>query len=138
MDINSEDHKVIQSFIDASSGAAAAALDELLERYPASTALRFLKLVNLEGAAFELAFKNYIKSYYIKGKPSLFKEIKDLYQNAQKANSIEKILLEVQASIEREQKFEPDDADAHPGIAVWSLMMLAQHFGQVGAFDQAI
>lgn len=58
-----------------------------------------MRLVHLNGDAFALSFKDYIKSYYIKAKPSLFKEIKSLYADEAKTALIEKILLEVEAEI---------------------------------------
>lgn len=75
---------------------------------------------------FKTKFSEFIKSYYRSGKPSIFKEIKNLYTFQEKINIMEEVLLKNQESLEKNDNFwDQPDTEESPMCNLWNYMVLA-------------
>jgi hypothetical protein len=59
----------------------------------------------LEGSTFELAVRSYIRPFLTKGVPSLFSDLRPLYDHPDKADILEKIICEVELSLQATGSF---------------------------------
>jgi hypothetical protein len=80
---------------------------DLCQKYPRSAASKRIPLDFLEGDAFELAVRTYIRPFLTKGVPSLFSDLRPLYEHPGKADILEKVICEVELSLDTNGTF-PD------------------------------
>lgn len=99
---------------------------EFIEKYPKSLILKRIPLIYLSGEEFKNEMRSYLKSYFIKGVPSLFVNLKDLFANEEKAKIIEEIVLEFYKSLTETKKFSDDENVQIPTTYLWILIFLAQ------------
>lgn len=91
-----------------------------------------------QGAEFESKLTAYILPYIRKAIPSLFSELKHLYTEKARVETIERILLAQTASLEKDSKFVNSEKVESPTCLLWTYMLLAQHFDKVGQLDTAV
>ncbi|EAS00294.2 NMDA receptor-regulated protein (macronuclear) [Tetrahymena thermophila SB210] len=103
-----------------------------------SNIISYMALDFSKGQDFENKLIKYITPYFRKGIPSLFSELKHLYQDNEKVQIIEKVLLNNLASLQKESKFPNSDAIESPCCLLWNYMLLAQHFDRVNQLTKAL
>ena len=96
---------------------------ELAKKYPDSTACKRIPLDFLVGNAFEQALNEFIKPYIQEGIPSLFSELKPLYNDSEKVKIIEKVLCDYKVSGEEK---------------AWVTLYLSLHFSALGNTGKAL
>lgn len=134
LDINIENYRYHKGFIEAleSDGKDMkdiSSLDEcyrnLQEKYPTSTACKRIPLDFLHGDRFKESLSNFMKPYIDKGIPSLFSELKPLY------NDVEKVCIIGETLEQMIKKLE--------GQALsWAYLCLSSHYCQVGKHSDAL
>ncbi|KAL6079103.1 N-alpha-acetyltransferase 16, NatA auxiliary subunit [Balamuthia mandrillaris] len=111
---------------------------DLSKQFPLATAPRRIPLDFLEGKAFTTELENYIRPRLSKGKPSLFSELKSVYQRPGKAEVIERVLLDYYENLTSVKKFRPEDAkEQSPSTLLFVLLFLAYHFDAMGDHEKA-
>ncbi|KAF7300714.1 hypothetical protein HMN09_00957200 [Mycena chlorophos] len=126
--------------LEASEENVARALPVLAEfsaQLPRATAPRRLSLSIASGEHFKELVKPYILSGLKKGIPSLFSDIKSLYQDTAKQQAIEDVATEALAS------FKPalettSSTEAEPTSYLWTLYFLAHHHSHLDHHPQAL
>lgn len=81
-----------------------------------------------DGEEFTKHFSDFIKPYYTKNLISLFTEIQAVYEAGKEA-LIEAVLLSYEKSLAQEA-YPDGSAMLSPSEYLWSLYLLAQHFGR--------
>jgi hypothetical protein len=92
----------------------------------------------LEGDAFELAVRTYIRPFLTKGVPSLFSDLRPLYEHPGKADILEKVICEVEMSLDTNGTFPDSSIVETPSTLTWTLFLLAQHFDRRRQYDKAL
>jgi len=155
--INPEDHKYHEGLRAAlgadATEAAAAVYAELQAEHPHSTAARRIPLDFLKGPAFESAADAFVRRYLSKGIPSLFSELKPLYSNSDKAETLGGLFSRLEESLKTTGSFPAQlgsaggapAADAPPRVSrsspqslVWTWLYLAQHHNKLGNTGEAL
>jgi len=62
-------------------------------------------LLASKGEKFESYFDEYIRPYFIKGVPSIFTEVEEIYNNKEKSEQIQKIVMDNMKSLEENNTF---------------------------------
>ncbi|CAM6079648.1 unnamed protein product [Sphagnum tenellum] len=112
--------------------------DDLCQKYPRSAASKRIPLDFLEGSTFELAVRSYIRPFLTKGVPSLFSDLRPLYDHPDKADILEKIICEVELSLQATGSFPESSVVEPPSTLMWTLFLLAQHFDRRRQYDKAL
>ncbi|KAJ6486930.1 NMDA receptor-regulated protein 1-domain-containing protein [Mycena sanguinolenta] len=121
---------------DPSASKALSVLQEFATQIPRATAPRRLALTIASGDQFRELVTPYILSGLTKGIPSLFSDIKGLYQDQAKQQIIEKVAL---AARDQFSAAEPSSsASTDPTSYLWTLYLLAQHHSYLGRHPQAL
>lgn len=129
LDLNPENHNYHDLLMKVLNPEDKVAFfDNLLKDYPNSNSIKLRRLHFLNGEAFKASFKNYITPYYERGQPSLFSEIKSLYNYHEKINLIEEVFFEMEQNANQSM---------NPCVLLWSFMLLAQHFDYMQNFEKA-
>jgi hypothetical protein len=113
---------------------------DLAARFPKCSAVQRVPLSFLVGDDFTAAAAPYVTAAIKKGVPSLFKNLRDLYADADKAARLEALLLGMEAQLREHLRFtaadEPDSAP--PSAPVWLWMYLAHHYDYLGDAARAL
>ena len=136
-----ENHDLLQRAKKVSSSddqALGDFYDELKNDFKHSSAIKCRRLGVLKGEKFRVAFFEYLIPYFQKGLPSLFSEIKYLYNNAEKRLIIEDVLLSINKSLSESNTFLDSNEATNPCCILWSNMLLAQHFNRTGKYETAL
>ncbi|KAJ7234648.1 NMDA receptor-regulated protein 1-domain-containing protein [Mycena haematopus] len=121
---------------DPTAPQALTVLQEFATQLPRATAPRRLALTIASGDQFRKLVTPYILSGLQKGVPSLFSDIKGLYQDQAKQQVIEEVAL---AARDQSSFAEPSSsASADPTSYLWTLYFLAQHHSYLGRHQQAL
>ncbi|KAJ7057790.1 NMDA receptor-regulated protein 1-domain-containing protein [Mycena amicta] len=107
----------------------------LAQRHP-----RRLSLSIAFGEHFKQLVNPYILTGLKKGVPSLFSDIKSLYQDTSKQQAIEEISTEALETFKAgaEAASSSTNADVEPTSYLWTLYFLAQHHSYLGRHAQAL
>lgn len=163
LNINAEQHEYHDGLLSAlrAQGAAgdadavATIYAALQEQYPHSTVARRrpLDFIAGESSAFEAAADVFVRKYIAKGIPSLFAELKPLYVDVKKAETIGKVMLRFEEALTTSGQFPepvappaPHHVLSHPapgseGAAealVWTRLYLSLHYDLLGDVEQAL
>ncbi|TPX56185.1 hypothetical protein PhCBS80983_g04730 [Powellomyces hirtus] len=106
-------------------------MNELGLKYPRSHIIKRTPLKYVKGEAFHRMLDEYLQPMLRKGVPSLFVSIKDLYTNAEKAKTVEEVVLGYKNSLKANASFSgkaADGAEEPPTAYLWVLYFLAQHY----------
>lgn len=119
---------------DGSDATAAAVLEKLQEEYPKSMAVQRLMLTVAQDATFERHARAYIRRALVKNLPSLFSDIKALYTNTAKRDTIGGIAESLRDA------WDPRGGarDEPPSSYLWTLYFLAQHYSYSGDAERAL
>ena len=91
------------------------------------------------GPAFEQKLIKFVRPLIIKGVPSTINDMRKLYQDADKAAAIGKVLQTMCDNMEKEMVLATDDEDEQdPTVQLWLYYFLSQHHLNLGNVDQAL
>ncbi|KAF8189857.1 NMDA receptor-regulated protein 1-domain-containing protein [Mycena galopus ATCC 62051] len=128
--------------LDATNPTAPQALSLLQEfstQLPRATAPRRLALTIASGDEFRKLITPYILSGLKKGIPSLFSDIKGLYQDPAKQQIIEEVALAARDEFSvADQASSTAYAELDPTSYLWTLYFLAQHHSYLARHAQAL
>ncbi|XP_019854443.1 PREDICTED: N-alpha-acetyltransferase 15, NatA auxiliary subunit [Amphimedon queenslandica] len=112
----------------------------LKEEFPRSHVCRKVPLGFLKGPAFRDMIDQYLRPPLHKGVPSLWIGLKALYENKEKAQVIEELVLLYEKNLQSCNKFHPEDPDPMepPSAILWVWFFLAQHFDRCGDHRRAL
>ncbi|KAM6492442.1 NMDA receptor-regulated protein 1 domain containing protein [Amanita muscaria] len=119
--------------IDHDQSAALQMLQPFLSQISNARAPWRLALDIAVGKDFEELVKPYLISSLEKGIPSLFADIKSLYKDESKRQTIASIGEELIT-----QHTEPASKSAEPTTYLWTLYLMAQHHSYLGQHEQAL
>lgn len=105
--------------------------------HPKSTAAKRLTLIHATGDDFRAHATAYLKSALVKGVPSLFSDLKSLYQDATKQAAVEEIVETLRLEWAPTSAPSADGTDP-PTSYLWSLYYLAQHYSLTGDSQKAL
>ncbi|SPO20253.1 related to n-terminal acetyltransferase 1 [Ustilago trichophora] len=105
--------------------------------HPKSSAAKRLALIHASGEEFKTQATAYVKSALIKGVPSLFSDLKSLYQDPAKLSALEEIAETLRLEWAPSTAPSADGTDP-PSSYLWSLYYLAQHYSLTGASTLAL
>ncbi|KAJ1602583.1 hypothetical protein NDA14_006770 [Ustilago hordei] len=105
--------------------------------HPKSTAAKRLALIHATGDDFKTQAIAYVKSALVKGVPSLFSDLKSLYQDSAKQAALEKIVETLRLDWAPTTSPSPEGTDP-PTSYLWSLYYLAQHYSLIGSSTLAL
>ncbi|XP_059645164.1 N-terminal acetyltransferase A complex auxiliary subunit NAA15 [Cornus florida] len=108
------------------------------QQYRWSSAVKRIPLDFLNGEKFREAADNYIRPLLKKGVPSLFSDLSPLYDQAGKADILEKLILELEQSIRTTGGYPGRAEKEPPSTLMWTLFYLAQHYDRRGQYDIAL
>lgn len=122
--------------------------DQLAEQYPRAQAARRLALdLCPAGESFAARIHSYVESYLRRGVPSLFSDLKQLYNDPEKAALLGKVFESYEQNTEAARgKATTLEVDLErleklrkaPGSLLWVKFYLAQHYDRLGDFDKAL
>ncbi|ORZ05507.1 NMDA receptor-regulated protein 1-domain-containing protein [Lobosporangium transversale] len=114
-------------------------LKELQQQYPRSNIAKRLPLKYATGDAFMEIADVYLRNMLRKGIPSLFVNIKTLYANKEKEQTVEKLVLGYLSALDKSKSFDNSESIVEPPTALlWTLYFLAQHFDFQRNTDKAL
>ncbi|CBQ67984.1 related to n-terminal acetyltransferase 1 [Sporisorium reilianum SRZ2] len=105
--------------------------------HPKSTAAKRLALIHATGDDFKQLATAYAKSALVKGVPSLFSDLKSLYQDPSKQDALEQIVETLRLEWAPTTAPSADGTDP-PTSYLWSLYYLAQHYSLTGDTTRAL
>lgn len=111
---------------------------ELREKFPRSAAAKRIPLDFLEGDAFKAEVSIYVRPFLTKGVPSLFSDLRPLYDHPGKADILEEVILEVEASLEASKTLPNSSHPEPPSTHMWTLFLLAQHYDRRRQYEKAL
>lgn len=121
-------------------------LDQLAEKYPRSLAIRRITLDLVSGDDFRNRASSYLINALAKGIPSIFVDVKALYDDDSKRQIIGELAESYRASLESSNTFGSpsvigdDDTDTVESTTsyLWTLYFLAQHYSALDDHSQAL
>lgn len=81
--------------------------------------------------------KPYIERAIRKGIPSLFSDLKKLYTDPFKLQSIQEIVEDIRSSITSIDQAQPSTS-SDPTEYLWTLYFLAQHYSSLGQYEESL
>ena len=105
--------------------------------HPKSTAAKRLALIHATGEDFKTQATAYVKSALVKGVPSLFSDLKSLYQDPAKQAALEEIVETLRLEWAPTSSPSADGTDP-PSSYLWSLYYLTQHYSLTGDATRAL
>jgi tetratricopeptide (TPR) repeat protein len=81
--------------------------------------------------------KPYLERALQKGIPSLFSDVKNLYSDPFKLQSIQDIIEDIRSSVSPKDDA-PPSTSPDPTYYLWSLYFLAQHYSSLGQHEKAL
>lgn len=109
------------------------------KKYPRNEAPRRLPLNFVSGDIFRMRIDEYLQTALKKGVPPLFANLRNLYEDKEKAAIIEDLVLGYSLCLEHFQKFhEADQTFQDPTVLLWTNFYLAQHFDHFRKIDEAL
>ncbi|XP_046747968.1 N-alpha-acetyltransferase 15, NatA auxiliary subunit [Diprion similis] len=118
---------------------------EMLQRYqdlfPRALAPRRLQLNYATGETFKALVDQYLRKGLHKGVPPLFVNLRSLYKDQQKVDTVQSLLLEYVEALKSHGHFSDSDKDLprEPASALlWTYYYLAQHYDHLGLTEKAL
>ncbi|XP_063940543.1 N-terminal acetyltransferase A complex auxiliary subunit NAA15-like [Daucus carota subsp. sativus] len=100
------------------------------DQHSSSSAVKRIPLNFLQGDEFRTALGIYIRPLLHQRVPSLFSDLRPLYEQPDKADIIDKVMLELESLIRENNESIP--------IPLWTLCLLAQHYDRRGRYEIAL
>ena len=88
------------------------------------------------GEKFKELAKPYLERGLEKGIPSLFSDVKNLYTDKLKLQSIEEIVEDIRSNVSPKDQVPSVSPD--PSYYLWTLYFLAQHYSSLGQHEKAL
>ncbi|KAG6836733.1 hypothetical protein H0H93_004139 [Arthromyces matolae] len=130
-------HLLIQTIAETPTPEALAILRQFSSQQPKAIAPRRLALDIATGEEFRELVQPYLYSGLTKGIPSLFVDIKSLYLDTSKRDTIEEIVEA--ALVEFTPAAEPTSPESvEPTTYLWTLYFLAQHYSHLSRSKKAL
>ncbi|CAG8452976.1 18718_t:CDS:10 [Acaulospora morrowiae] len=105
---------------------------ELAQKYPKSNAIKCFPLRHTTGDSFRIAVDDYMRASLRKGVPSLFVNLKKLYEDPKKEIIIEQLVEGYRQCLKKHGTFtqseSTDDVKEPPTAYLWTLYLLSQHY----------
>ncbi|KAH0834787.1 NMDA receptor-regulated protein 1-domain-containing protein [Lanmaoa asiatica] len=127
----------LDSLTDESRTKALGILGEFSSKYPKSNTHQRLALTIAEGEKFKELVKPYLERALQKGIPSLFSDVKNLYTDPFKLQSIQEIVEDIRSSVSPEDQVQPS-MSSDPTEYLWALYFLAQHYSSLGQHETTL
>ncbi|KAL6582847.1 N-alpha-acetyltransferase 16, NatA auxiliary subunit [Orobanche minor] len=100
------------------------------EQHSSSSAVKRIPLDFLQGDEFRKALDIYIRPLLHERVPSVFSDLRSLYEHPDKVDIIDKVILELGSSIRENNESIP--------TPLWTLCLLAQHYDRRGQYGIAL
>eukprot|EP00210_Caulerpa_lentillifera_P006675 g6378.t1 len=110
--------------------------EDFQTRHPRCLTARRISLDYLQGAEFIKSADDYIRNFLDKGIPSLFSDLKPLYNYPEKVDALFEIFDNYINKMNHQQ--ESNEALGNPQSALWVHHYLAQHFDSIGQTERAL
>ncbi|KDQ60157.1 hypothetical protein JAAARDRAFT_174177 [Jaapia argillacea MUCL 33604] len=130
----------LDSITNENRGRALHILRELSQQIPkASAAQRIALDVAIDGD-FKESIKPYLTSGLEKGVPSLFVDIKSLYQDSQKLQVVQDFVEDMRHNLSGAESSTPSSSSSiePPTTYLWTLYFLAQHYSSLSQHSRAL
>lgn len=111
------------------------------EIYPRASPPKRLPLNYAAGEQFKTLVDKYMRKGLIKGVPPLFVDLRSLYSNPQKVETIEKLMLQYVDALKKVGKFDTavSNGSKEPASALlWVYYYLAQHYDFLNQTEKAL
>jgi peptide alpha-N-acetyltransferase len=105
---------------------------------PKAYGVQRMELNFLSGDAFATKLSGYVKRYLRRGIPSLFTDLKALYDDEAKVAIIETVFEGMLASLKASATFPDSDDWESPTVMVWTLNFLCQHNSKLRRIPKAL
>ncbi|WFD24065.1 hypothetical protein MEQU1_002762 [Malassezia equina] len=138
LDRNPDNKHLIASYLELAADSEEARLNELLTlqaSFPKSAAMRRMALHMAQGDAFTEHARDYLERALVKNVPSLFSDIKSLYQQPGKQAAIEEL---VEAFRLRWDPHQDEAANEPPSSYLFAMYYLVHHYSYTGRPDLAL
>ncbi|XP_063719063.1 N-alpha-acetyltransferase 15, NatA auxiliary subunit-like [Symsagittifera roscoffensis] len=102
--------------------------------YPRYDTPKRLELQYFKNERFVSALDTYLRKAFVKGLPALFRSVKPLYEDPEKASIIGSVVLGYYKTLQSSSKFHESDTtlETSPTTVLWVLHFLAQHYDYIG------
>ncbi|XP_053616386.1 N-alpha-acetyltransferase 15, NatA auxiliary subunit [Plodia interpunctella] len=133
-------HKLIEAKQLSEPDEKVAFFNVYKKEYPKAIAPRRLQLTEAGPEAFGRLVDDYLRHGLHKGIPPLFVDLRSLYADQSKADTIEKLILQYIENLSKTGKFsaEPDEVVQPASALLWSYYYAAQHFDYKEDTDRAL
>ncbi|KAM9965218.1 hypothetical protein ACTFIW_005028 [Dictyostelium discoideum] len=112
---------------------------ELGSLYPKSLLIQKIPLLFLKDKQqFREHAVLYTKNFLSKGIPSLFNNLKCLYNNKEKVEILSQLFLDQLNSLKEKQQLLGSDEKESPSTVLWCLYYLAQHFDRINDHSNSL
>ncbi|XP_054721181.1 N-alpha-acetyltransferase 15, NatA auxiliary subunit-like [Uloborus diversus] len=143
---NPENHMYYKGLEDARQAVSVddkmAIYNEFQEKFPRSQTPQRRPLDFTSGELFKKLVGNYIQKAIHKGVPPLFVDLRPLYKDPEKAQTIGELVLSYVDCLTRHDVFTEDGKNSkekEPATALlWAYYFLAQHFDYIGCTSKAL
>ncbi|XP_071862759.1 N-alpha-acetyltransferase 15/16 [Bombus fervidus] len=118
-----------------------AMLQRYEELFPRALAPRRLQLNYALGDEFKTLVDRYLRRGLHKGVPPLFVNLRSLYNDQQKVDTIQSLVLEYKEALKAHGHFsdqEKDNAREPASALLWTYYYLAQHYDHLGLTEKAL
>ena len=107
---------------------------ELQSEFPKSSLVRRLPLDFCHDAVFASLVAQHMKHFIRKAIPSLFADLRPLYSDQRKVQTIQATIEAFIAQLQTTQTFDVDSQsqEESPSCLLWTLMLAAQHYDHLG------
>ncbi|XP_045778585.1 N-alpha-acetyltransferase 15, NatA auxiliary subunit isoform X2 [Maniola jurtina] len=114
--------------------------DEYKKEYPKAIAPRRLQLTDARVPSFERLADEYLRHGLHKGIPPLFVDLRSLYADQSKADTIEKLILQYMENLSKSGTFssKPDEVKQPASALLWAYYFAAQHYDYKKDTDRAL
>lgn len=116
-------------------------LEELKGKYPKSKAIKRVLLEYIGDAKqMEEAVGEYLVSKFKRSVPSLYNDVKSLYEDKSKGKAIDKLVEMYRSELKDHYRFRPEDdrLSASPMCLLWVNYFYCSRLVDIGAFEEAL
>lgn len=115
---------------------------EYEQQYPRAMPPRRLPLNYVTGEQFKTLVAAYLRRGLVKGIPPLFVDLRSLYEDKSKVETVESLLLGFVDSLKKIGKFTESEVNNGPkepaSALLWTYYYLAQHYDYLGQTEKAL
>ncbi|KAH9941133.1 N-terminal acetyltransferase A, auxiliary subunit [Epithele typhae] len=127
----------VERITEETRGKALQRLEDFSQQFPRTSTPQRLALSIALGEEFKRLIEPYLRSRLEKGIPSLFSDIKFLYESNENREAIEAAAISLLSTLSHPPT-EPCPADRDPTMYIWTIYFLAQHHSFLGRHQKAI